>query len=276
MRRVWLCLLLVSISLIPASAVVAQAADTLVVEVRLDGIGSTYALATGGPDSTTIRFSSREIFEFVELVAPADAMLSLQALRNELRVDVFWLPSRLLLVVRDPNRALPVARRQLDELRARSRARAAVPVELRSQGPYLALTMDEEDERLVEAGYSLGRIVGRWSHSTLSGQQWAVNASLDSRLWLSYRDSERDDPALGARLAFGRTWITADYNLDKLELMGATSIGPLVIYATTQDRAVITWRGPVQFQAGYSDNRGVLRVAYGNVPLSPFSIPYIR
>jgi len=254
----------------------AQAADTLIVEVRLEGVGSTYALATGGPDSTTIRFSAREIFEFVELVAPADAMLSLQALRDELRVDVFWLPSRLLLVLRDPNRALPVARRQLDELRARSQARAAVPVELRGQGPYLALTMDEEEERLVEAGYALRRLVGRWSHSTLSGHQWAVNASLDSRLWLSYRDSERDEPALGARLAFGRTWITADYDLEKLELMGATSIGPLVIYATTQDRAVITWRGPVQFQAGYAGDRGVVRVAYGNVPLSPFSIPYIR
>lgn len=254
----------------------AQVADTLIVEVRIEGVGSAWALATDGPDSTTIRFSAREIFDFVEMVAPANPMLSLQALRDELRVDVFWLPSRMLLLIRDPNRALPVSRNQLDELRAQSRARAAVPVELRGRGPFLALTMDEAEERLVEAGYSLGRLVGRWSHSTVSGQQWAVNANVDSRLWLSYRDSERDEPALGARLALGRTWITADYDLDNLELAGATSIGPLVVYATTQDRAVVTWRGPVQLQAGYTGDRGVVRVAWGPVPLSPFSMPWVR
>jgi len=275
MRRPFLLPFLVLV-LVSASGASAQVTDTLVVEVRLEGVGSTYSLAVGGPDSMTVRFSAREIFDFVELVAPAQAMLSLQALRSELRADVFWLPSRLLLVIRDPNRALPVARRQLDELSARARVRADVPVELRGQGPYVALTMDEEEERLVEAGYAFRRVVGRWSHSTVSGQQWAVNASLASRLWLSYRDSEHDDPAVGARVSIGRTWLTADYDLDKLELAGATSIGPLFLYATTQDRVVLTWRGPVQFQAGYARDRGVMRIAYGNVPLSPFSMPYIR
>lgn len=269
-------IMLIASAALQVDPVHAQRADTLVVEVRVDGIGSILTLASAGPDPATVRFSTREIFEFVGLPEPPMPSMDLTTLRAALGVDVVWVPSRLLLLVRDPGRTLPVTRAELDRLRAQSRARSAIPVEQRRPGPFMAVTVDEDRERLVDAGYSFGRLAGRWSNSTVSGNHWSLNANPASRLWLSYRDSDDTDPAFGVRLALGRAWVSADYDGEQVDAMGAAVVGPLVLFATTRERAVVTWRGPVQLQVGYAERRSVFRVAWGPVPLSPFSIPDVR
>jgi hypothetical protein len=256
-----------------------QEPDTLLVEVRLESGESVIVIAHGQLDGSEIRLPAMPLFELFGLGEPPVAEVTPEDLERMLGVEVVWVPNQLVVVVRDPQGVLPATHRRLDEARARSQLTSAIEPEQRRTGPFVALTADDRGEYLSEVGYSLGRVAGRVSRSSLSGVAWSLGASPMSRLWLSYRDGNRIDPSVNLRLALARSWFSFDYQKgqdDELALAGAVTLGRLVLYASTRDQAVVTWRGAVDLQVGHAGERSAVRVSYGPLDPSPLSIPGVR
>ena len=97
----------------PRSAATAPA-ETLLVEVRLEGIGSVLVLAESRDEGKVLVLPAAPIFKLVGLREPPIAYMTLEQLRERLGVEVVWQPRQLTLIVFDPNQILPASRARLD------------------------------------------------------------------------------------------------------------------------------------------------------------------
>lgn len=248
--------------------------DSLLVEVRLTGVGSVVVLAR--MQDGTLYLPAGPIHELAGLEEPPLGLLSLDELGRLLQVGARWLPRQLVVELRDQFQRLPATRARMDQLRAEAASRSALALETRRRGLFGGVTVDDRRETLLDLGYSLGWAFGRLGHSSLSGTAWSLGANPVSPLWLAYAHRERGGGRLSARLALQRTWLSAEYQGGDIEVSGASALGPIVVFASSRDRFAITWRGDVDVQVGHARDRSAVRVSFGPIDPSPLSIPSVN
>lgn len=248
-----------------------------VLEVRLDGVGHVLVegrLTAGG----LLELPSTPIQELTGANLGGAEFMSIDDLSRALgaQVGVEYVPRLALLVIRDPGRTLPASRARFESLTAASRA---TPTEVFGRGPFGSIAADSDGDRLVEAGWNLGRVAVNGSHSTLSGSRWGAAVRPLPRMWLSYQRSELSGSSLNALWAGGRTFARAAYSSDVGKVRGqvGTTVGPVTLYLQ-RDRddwsTAVTWRGPVAMTVAHSDERLSTRISFGRT-MSPFTLPRI-
>jgi hypothetical protein len=248
--------------------------DSLLVEVRLAGVGSVVVLARRQGD--TLFLPAGPVHALAGLDEPLLGLVRVEELGQLLQVGVRWLPRQLVVELRDPFQRLPATRARIDALRAEAASRNALALETRRRGLFGGVTVDDRRETLLDLGYSLGWAFGRFARSSLTGPSWSVGANPLSPLWLTYSYRERSGGRVSARVAFQRTWLSAEYQQGDIEVSGASAIGPLVVFASSRDRFAITWRGDVDVQVGHARDRSAVRVSFGPIDPSPLSIPSVN
>jgi hypothetical protein len=260
------------------AAVATPPQDTLIVEVLVQpGNEQVVVLAEASGDSA-LALPGGSVGRLLGLTLPP--VVTLAELRERVGpgVVVTWQPARLRLVIHDTYGALPTTRRRLDELRAQSRAQ---PADLRGPlGLAMAFLRDDTGANQLDVGYVLARAAAFVSRSSEAGLQWNVSAAPLSRLWLNYQDMEGPDRRyyVDARLAVGRGFVALSYRGDgELGANGAVTLGPLAGFADPfNDRYVVTMRGMIDAQFAREGERSLMRVSYGAVDPSAFSVPMVR
>lgn len=254
----------------------AQEIDTLVVEVRLAGIGAVVVVAEQSRETGELMLPAAPVYRLGAVAEPPPIpYMTVGELMDALRVDIVWLPRDLQLVIRDRWHQLPASRARLDALRAEAELRSTQPLGAYQSGFFGSVTVDERQEALGDIGYTAGRVYGRVAQSTVSGASWSAGVSPVDAVWLTYAQSERSDARLGARLALRRSWLAADYSADRLHVDGVTAWGPLVVYASSRDVFAVTWRSDVDIQVAHARQRSSLRVSFGPADPSPLAIPLV-
>ncbi len=258
----------------PATA----AAETLLVEVRLEGIGSVLVLAESRDEGTVLVLPAAPIFKLVGLREPPIAYMTLEQLRERLGVEVVWQPRQLALIVFDPNQILPASRARLDRLRAAALVQSGLLFPQGLSGPLFGLTRDDRGATFLDLGYSLGWATLRASRSSLSGRAWQAYVTPLDHVQISYSEAEHRPRYADVRVALGHTWAAMIYQQPNVQLSGATVLGPLVVFASTENRYVFTWRGPqtLNVQLGHAGERSALGVYFGPLAPSPLMIPGVR
>lgn len=251
----------------------AQAGDSLLVEVRLAGVGRLMLMAE--PVGESLRLPTEPVFALAGRENPPVIAASLEELEELLGVTVAWSPQQLLVTLQDPFATLPANRARVDRLRAEAAGRGGGEVPGRYFGWFGGVTLDDRREALMDLGYSLGRAQTHVSHSTVSGTAWSASANPVRPLWLSYSQRSTGGPLLRARVVVDAGWISADYRNREFGVDGAASVGPVVIYASSRDRFAVTWRGAVDVQVGHAGKRSAVRVSFGPVDPSPLSTPMV-
>lgn len=269
---VWRVALIVGMLALPG-ALRAQAGDSLLVEVRLAGVGRLMLMAE--PFGESLRLPTAPVFELAGRRDAPVAAATLEDLEDLLGVSIVWSPRQLLVTLQDPFATLPANRARVDRLRAEAGGRSGSEVPGRYFGWFGGVTLDDRREALLDLGYSVGRAQARISHSTISGTAWSASANPVRPLWLSYSQRSTGSPLLRARVVVDDGWISADYRNREFGLDGAVSLGPVVIYASSHDRFAVTWRGAVDVQVGHSGERSAVRVSFGPVDPSPLSVPMV-
>ncbi len=261
----------------PRSAATAPA-ETLLVEVRLEGIGSVLVLAESRDEGKVLVLPAAPIFKLVGLREPPIAYMTLEQLRERLGVEVVWQPQQLAVILFDPNQILPASRARLDRLRAAAEARSGLFFPQGLSGPLFGLTRDDRGATFLDLGYSVGWATVRASRSSLSGRAWQVYVAPLDRVQISYSEAEPRQRYADVRVALGHTWAAMIYHQPNVELSGATVLGPLVAFASTENRYVFTWRGPnrLNVQLGHAGERSALSVSFGPFAPSPLMIPGVR
>ena len=264
---------LVVLLLVPSAIATAQKPDSLLVVVRLDGVGSIMVMA--GTEGSSLRLPAGPVYDLVGLGLPPLPEMTLDQLREELGVQVIWSPRQLQVLIRDVRQTLPASMARLDRLRALATTRAENGLQQSYAGPFGGLTLDDRGSALGELGYSQRWGQLRVSHSTRSGTSWSAAASPLSSLWLTYARSPLAGSRYGARLALEQGWVSGGYQMGRFGIEGAAALGPVVVYASSRDRFAITWRGSVDVQVGHTGERSALRVSFGPVDPSPVSVPMV-
>ena len=260
------------------AAVAGPAQDTLIVEVLLQPGNEQVVILAEAHGDSGLALPGTSVGRLLGLSLPPVVTLAELRERVGAGVMVTWQPTRLRLVIHDTYGSLPTTRRRLDELRARSRAQ---PADLRGPlGLAMAFLRDDTGANQVDVGYVLPRAAAFVSRSSEAGLLWSASAAPLSRLWLSYQDQEGPDRRyfLDARLAVGRGFVALSYRGDgELGANAALTLGPLAGFADPfNDRYVITMRGLIDAQFAREGERSLMRVSYGAVDPSAFSVPMIR
>lgn len=251
----------------------AQAADSLLVEVQLAGIGAV--LVVGVMHGEMLSLPATPLYSLAGLGAPPRAVMTLQEIRDELQVEVVWSRQQMRVVLRDLRQALPASRARLDQLRAMASARAGTVYQGRYTGPFGSITVDDAGETLGELGYTSRYAQVRGSRSSRSGFAFNAAASPITPVWLTYSRTATGTWRAGARVALHKVWVSADYQMGRFGVDGAAAIGPLVVYASSRDRFAITWRGAVNVQVGHTGERSAMRVSFGPIDPSPATVPAV-
>jgi len=252
--------------------------ETLLVEVRLEGIGAVLVLAESRDDSEVLVLPAAPIFKLVGLREPPVAYMTLEQLRGRLGVAVVWQPRQLALTLLDPNQILPASRARLDRPRATAEGQSGLLFPQGLRGPLFGLTRDDRGATFLDLGYSVGWATLRASRSSVSGRAWQVYVTPLDRVQLSYSEAEHRQRYADVRLALGHTWAAIVYQQPNVEVSGATVMGPLVVFGSTENRYVFTWRGPntLNVQLGHSGDRSAVSVSFGPLAPSPLMIPGVR
>lgn len=264
--------LLIAWSALPAT-LRGQESDSLLVEVRLAGVGRLMLMAE--PVGRSLRLPAEPIFALAGRGAPPAPAATLEELEGLLGITVIWSPRQLLVTLQDPFATLPSNRARVDRLRAEAAGRGGGAVPGRYAGWFGGITMDDRREALADLGYALGWAQARVSHSTISGTAWSASANPIRPLWLSYAHRPVGGSQVRARVVIPHGWVSADYRGRKFGVDGAATLGPVVVYASSRDRFAVTWRGAVDVQVGHAGNRSAVRVSFGPVDPSPISMPMV-
>lgn len=256
-------------------AVVPCPAQEPILEVRLENVGQTLVRARLTPNGM-IELPAAPLEELTGEDLGDAEYLSLPSLSELLgpQVEVEYDPRRALLLIRDLLGGLAATR----ALHARRQAVAQTrPRNFSGAGPFGSLTAELDGGRLIEGGWSFGRVAAAAGHSTESGARWGVSGRFLSQTYVTYDDGERRDPRLGLRWAGGRTFVNGSYVPAEgdLHLQAATSLGPWTAVFQEDGSAALSYRAGVQITLARTPDQYVTRISFGRNP-SPFSFPRVR
>lgn len=256
--------------------------EPTLVEIELVGVGAVIVEARTGTPAPQL--PAAEVYAFLGLGTPPTQWVELGALRDAVgpAVLVRWEPERQRILVDDPYATLRPTRAKRD--RQRNQAVARGPTFTPAVGPFGSITADERGERMVEAGWSFGRVTVRGATSTVSGEAWSASVSPLRGWWLTYADSDQRGPVATARVALGPVYGSVDWReraAEPLTFSAAATWGSVAAFvAPGRDEYVLTLRGApllgLDFQVARSGDVWSTRIGFGPFGPSPLSAPHVR
>jgi len=253
--------------------------DSLLVEVRLSGVGAVVVEAVLDADST-LHLPTGEVATLFGTSWTPAATFTLADLTTAFPLLlVHWIPRELQIVVDDPQGVLPASRRQREQ--AQRRAYGGPGATVTTSGPYVAFAADERERYVADVGYSWrGVLAVAARKSSTFGTTWNLGAAPSPHVFASVSGAHvgvHRAPQItnaSARLAFGSTWLSASWTPTRWDIDALVTKGPVSVFASSRDVFVITIRGlGADLQVGRRAGVSAFHVSVGSFRSSPFVFP---
>lgn len=180
----------------------------------------------------------------------------------------------LQVIVSDPQRVLPGTRGFF--ARVGREGRGAPPLAVTRGGPFAAFAADDSGRSVVEVGYSWRLFALAARQSSTRGPSWSVGVAPWPSLFVSASQYPSQAPQGSARLARGPVWVQTRYD-GQWSTDGLLSVGPLSLFASTQDQVILTYQSPLGgLQLARSHDVNAVRLSVGNTVVSPFAFPFTQ
>jgi hypothetical protein len=242
----------------------------LLVALNLPGAAPVTVEALLGRDSLLL-LPARDVAAFLGTAAPTIEWTTLAILRREWPAVSFTFDARALTVyVSDPLAVLPASR--LLQQRVDRASRGAPTVNAGRSGPFLSLTADDLGRSAVDGGFSWKGRAAATIRRTRLGTAWGVSLAPSSHLFASWASERR----AAVRVATGPAWVSASWQDGRASADALVMWHQLALFASTRDAFAVTINAaPVGVQAGRTGKRTTLRLTYGPIGPSPFTVPQV-
>ncbi len=244
----------------------------LIVEVRLEGVGSTTVDAVLAEDSTVL-LPAGPVAELLGLEPPLTAWVTVAQLQQRFPpILVLWLPRQLAVVIRDDLLVLPASRRVRETVMRT--AQGAAPYVVTTSGPFAAFTFDQRGQELWQGGYSWRGKVAVSAFKSRLGTSYTISVVPSSVFYASYTGGVT--PQANARVAVGPAWLATTWMRGQNFIVdGLVTLGHVSAFASSRNAYAITVRGPIDTQIGRVNGVMTGRVSFGAVPPNPFVPPTV-
>jgi hypothetical protein len=249
--------------------------DTVLVELRLDGVGSRVIEATVA--DSVLSLAAGDVRELLGVTIPAPWVTLPELERQYPAVSWRWLPARLLLLIDDPRALLPASQAAQAALQRSAQAASAFAYRTVT-GMFGALTADDSGRSQTDLGYSWrGRVVLQGSYLPAAHRGlWLASLAPIPQVSASVA-GDRSVTEAALRVAAGPAFAFGTVQNGQASLDGLVALGPVALFASTRNVFVVTLARPgVSVQFARTLTQSTARFSFGpTLTASPFFVPSI-